>query len=151
MPATAGDILTYDGSIWTTGHRVQGPFGIGTADPNSLLHVDGPIAIKVTPVTLTAVNSPYPVGATDSVLLVTHSSGAVRDIKLPAPDSTNKGRLVTVKWVAGSSKVRVIVDGTGTIDGSASWLLNVVDDFIGVVSNGDTGNPKWFVVAVHPS
>jgi hypothetical protein len=39
MPIAAGDIVTYNGTLWVNQPAVQGPFGVGPTSPNKQLHV----------------------------------------------------------------------------------------------------------------
>lgn len=112
-----------------------GKTGVGTATPNSVLGVGGPIATALS--TLTAA---YTVTDTDSVMLCNPTSGAFT-VTLPSAASI-AGRQYTIKRVNTSNAVTVAAASGQTIEGSATFVLSTGFAGITVVSDGS----NWWIV-----
>lgn len=114
-----------------------GKVGIGTASPNSLLHVNGPIATPV--VSKTAA---YTIVATDSVILGDATTAAFT-LTLPTAASI-AGRQYTLKRLnSGANAVTVAAQSGQTIDGATTKVLSTQYQSLQVVSDGST---NWWIL-----
>lgn len=113
-----------------------GKVGVGTASPNTLLQVAGPIATAIATKTTN-----YSVTSADSVLLCDATSGS---LTLTLPSATGiTGRQYTIKRISsGANTVTVAAQSGETIDGAATHVLGTQYGFITVVSDGS----NWWVV-----
>ncbi len=110
--------------------------GIRTATPNSTLQISGSISTPVSTKTTT-----YTLTETDNILLGDATS-ATFTITLPTAVGIN-GRRYTIKKTDSSINfVTVDGDGSETIDGDTSFDLELQDEVIEVVSNGN----NWAII-----
>ena len=117
-----------------------GKVGIGTATPNSVLSVAGPISTAITTIT----TSPYNVAATDSVILC-NSTAAALTINLPSAVSIAGRRYSFKKLNSTAFNVTIVAVTTPTaqkIDGAATKVLSTQYSSLIVVSDG----ANWFIV-----
>ncbi len=114
----------------------NGNVGIGTTGPKSTLHVSGSFGV----VTISK-TADYTAAATDHVILVDASGGAVR-ITLPAASGAT-GREYQIKKTDASAN-NVIIDGNAseTIDGSTTVSFNAQYQSYMIVCDGST----WWII-----
>jgi hypothetical protein len=123
-------------------------FGVGTTDPNSKLHVDGPIATKfqtVTPPAQGLGTYVYFVTASDSVILGKTVLNSNLELRLPIASGIT-GRQYTIK--AGQlfgfpipATITVTTTAGQTIDGALNYGM-ASKEFITVVSDG----ANWHII-----
>ena len=109
--------------------------GIGTSSPNSVLHVNGPIAKPI--VTKTEA---YTLTDSDSTILI-DASGGVVTVTLPAASGLS-GRIYTIKCIDSTSSATIASDGTELIDGSSSNISLSQWDSYTLQCNGTS----WFKI-----
>ncbi|MCM8797615.1 MAG: hypothetical protein NC923_07080, partial [Candidatus Omnitrophica bacterium] len=111
--------------------------GIGTASPNSKLHIAGAIATA-----LSTKTTNYTLTATDSTILGNANSGAIT-LTLPTTSGIT-GRIYTIKKIDSSTNA-VTVDGYGseTIDGAATYSLSAQYKYVTIQSDGT----NWVIIA----
>lgn len=114
--------------------------GINQSAPTSRLHVNGPIATAVSAVK----TANYTITADDSTIRVDTSGAAGFTVTLPTAVGIT-GRQYTVKDVGGNASIEnITIDGNGTetIDGGTTVLLDANYESITVVSDG----ANWMII-----
>jgi hypothetical protein len=130
-------IGTFEDNPPSRGLYVYGNVGVGTATPIATLDVNGSLAMN-----LNTINADYTITNTDSYYtLICNTSTNTITVTLPTA-STNNGRVLIIKRV-GVNSVTIDVQGSETIDGAVSRLLNA--NYRGVVVQSDGIN--WFVIS----
>jgi len=114
----------------------KGNLGLGTATPNSTLHTNGSFSTAVASVssntTLTDAHS----------LVLVNAGSSDRIISLPTAVGIT-GRIYTIKKTDnGSKKVTVVGRTSETIDGAASFSLNLQWNFVAIQSDGS----NWMII-----
>jgi hypothetical protein len=106
----------------------------GTSSGLSVTQI-GPAAAVNTPVT--SAMSPYTVVSSDIVLMCATSGGAISVVLPTAASSTNRVlQIIDAAGSAASNNITVTVSGGGTINGSASYVVNTAYGTATFVSNG---------------
>jgi len=120
---------------------MNGNVGIGTWTPSSTLNINGSMAIST--VSITSVASPYTVTASNGVILVNASGGAIT-INLPA-SSGAFGREYIIKRTDATitNAVNITANGTDTIDGQATVSLTAQYQSFTIISDG-AGH--WYII-----
>ena len=114
----------------------SGNTGIGIANPNSRLQIDGPIA---TPVIVVSVD--YSITANDSIIIGDTNSGDI-DVTLPSASGI-KGRQYTIKNIGESVNVlHIYPEGLENIEGSNSSYDIDDSNVIILVSDGT----NWWIL-----
>jgi len=111
--------------------------GIGTSTPNSLLQINGSLAVKRT---ATAANYTT---LGETIIGVTDTTVA-RTITLASSDCVD-GRLITIKdesGGAGTYSITIATEGSETIDGSSTVTINSNYGYVNLYSDGS----NWFVM-----
>lgn len=110
--------------------------GIGTTSPNSTLDVRGSMALNYRSFT-----GATTAGTTDNILVFTGTSAAT----LTLPDATAcKGRIYNIKNVSSNTSILTVgTTSSQTIDGLTTWLLDVANESVTLLSNGS----NWQVTA----
>lgn len=109
--------------------------GIGTTSPESTLHVEGSLSVKVT-------STSASVAAGDEGVLLVDASGGARTITLPAAASSTS-RVYHIKKTDSSSNA-VTIDGNAaeTIDGSTTQDINLPNESLTIACDGS----NWSIV-----
>jgi len=123
----------------------DGDVGIGTPEPTTRLHVNGPVATAINAVAAGSnwANA-YDITSDDSVILVNNDGW----VKLPKAD-TCIGREYTIKKISSTGAVTVGCEDFDLIDGNAQYLLSDQFDYVVVVSGGDANSDNagdWYIV-----
>ncbi|MFZ2095670.1 MAG: hypothetical protein WAV05_03440 [Anaerolineales bacterium] len=117
----------------------QGNAGIGTANPNSKLHVNGSVAVSYKYVT-----SNYTATSSDCVIA---AGGGLSDIYIYLPNATSiPGRIYTIKQATGLIDVIIDPYGSQTIDGASTYSLPAAYYWITLISNGS----NWWIIGKGP-
>jgi len=113
-----------------------GKVGINTINPNTHLHVEGPISTAITSTTST-----YTCGDDDSTVLVDASSGGVT-VNLPSTSGIT-GRIYTIKKTDSSGNVVTVDGNASTVDGIYESNLESQYKYITVQTDGS----NWHIIS----
>jgi len=98
---------------------------------------------SILPTTVNAAT--YDLLVTDSILHVTYTTtGAVTSLTLPTAQAT-AGRTITIKDAggnAGTNNITIDTEGSETIDGDSTWVINGNYDWLILYSDGS----NWFII-----
>ncbi len=139
---TKGDLLTHDGTTDVRqgiGEDLLSPVAKSASSATGWQWRPPTGPIKA----LVQGDTPYSVAADDGTLL--HDNTAAFTTNLP-PTATNKGRIIRLKKrsaTGGGRDITVTPDGSDTIDGAASFVLNSKDEIIAVQSDGVS---DWVII-----
>jgi len=143
--ATNNQTLYWNGSAWTASSIIyndhsNAEVGINTASPNATLHVNGSISALTT--TQTG-DYNLDTGTNGDVYTVLHNNtGADQTITLPTVASY-PGRVYNIKKISGPTyKTTIATTGAETIDGAATYELNIQYESVTLVSDGS----NWYIV-----
>lgn len=129
MALSAGDIITYNGTIWVNQPAVQGPFGIGTAGtPSTSLQIEGNSNPAISFVTFSSVRA---------YLAIPTGNGAYSDFAINGDlvlRSETRNLILTARNGAGD-----ILFGTGSADTVKMRVTNAGDVSIGPSAPGVSG------------
>ena len=115
---------------------------LGGGNPVELteLNVQGGQTVKITTVN----SATYDLLITDYILNVTYTAtGAVTSLTLPTAQVT-AGRIIRIKdagGLAGTNSITVDTQGSETIDGNSTYVLNTNHEAISIYSDGT----NWYV------
>lgn len=111
--------------------------GVGTTSPNSKVHINGSVALKIT-----STDSNLTLGIDDCVILCNAGSNS---ITISLPDASGiSGRIYTIKKIDSSTNnVTISAYGSQTIDGSNSYVLNSQYKYVTIISDGS----NWYIIA----
>ena len=71
----------------------------------------------------------------EDVIVVMKSSAASRTVTLPPGEAEDGHSIIIKRW--GTRSISIVPDGTETIDGSASFTLNVNYKTVGLIGSGE--------------
>lgn len=118
----------------------DGNVGIGTTSPSSLLHVNGSQTVKRTAVGTGA----YTILTTDYYLGKTSITGGGDTITLPSAVTVGAGKIYIIKdesGAAGTNNITIDGDGTETIDGTTTRVINTNYGSMNIISDGT----NWYI------
>lgn len=120
----------------------SGRVGIGVSSPTSTLHVNGPVATKITSSAVSVA-----IGATDSTVLLSAGTGTTGTVTATLPSAVGcTGRQYTVKRTGNANATfQVISAGGETIDGNSAFILKDQWAFVTVQSTGT----MWIVIGTN--
>lgn len=141
-----GNTVYWNGSAWVESANLfndhaNNEVGVNTAAPNATLHVNGSFSQAITTQT-----GDYDMsaggGAEDFGTILHNNTAADNDITLPAA-ADSAGRVYHIKKIsAGTYSTTIQTAGADTIDGAASYVLDIQYESVTLVCNGT----NWFIV-----
>ena len=142
---TDGTDLTDSGAftstdLTTTGNTTLGDAAADTLTVNATVYIQAGQNINVTTVNAAT----YDLLTTDYVLNVTYTvTGPVTSLTLPTAQTVD-GRIIHIKdagGLAGTNSITVDTQGSETIDGNSTYVLNTNHEAISIYSDGT----NWYV------